>query len=227
MRLFGQSKLNKAIAGKLKEIFAKGITEGAKDTSLGIKRSGQQRVVSAGYPNMSPRMAKAWKSESYPEKGASFSPSITAAHVAPYSKIFETGSTRIGPKRSRFMWLPFPGSPAEKLYRKKGQSAEQAKFFESRLGLKGVAERLGVDRLRYVRRPGKPPLLVGSVRVVGKQGKMSKTTRSNRRAIGQDRPLFIGLTRVVVPGRWEMGKMIKSELNKSPSRIMANLKKVR
>lgn len=161
-------KLSLAVQGKLKDIIDQDLKNGAIATTRGIKTSGEKLkqelradVVSAGLGN---RLSKSWRLISYPLRGNSMSASAVVFTKAPQIiRAFSEGAV-IKSKQGKFLAIPTDEAPKKGIG---GKRIRPSNFPEHRFG-----------PLRYVKRRGKPDLLVvDSVRI-------TKTGRVGRRLKG-------------------------------------------
>jgi hypothetical protein len=182
------------------------------ETARNIQTKGRSDIASH-YKRMG-RMANAWKAVKSPKKntGDILDPLVHAYHKASYSEIFEAGqTTEITPQMRRWLWIPFPGSPAARLYKMQGNSAA------ARQGPAAIADRFGM-KLVLIVRPGRPPILAG-VYNVKKSGAFSKTKNQQ----GQLTPMFFARPKVDITGQWKVEQIAENEANDLENKIAARL----
>lgn len=177
-------RLSAALRGDLEKIMAeelrvaeRGVTEGIHGATKGLQDDLREQVIEAG---LGRRVANAWRSRTYPERGQSLSAAGEVFTRAPHIiRAFDEGA--LIKSRSGF-WLAIPteNAPAQSGFK----PVTPSNFPEHRFG-----------PLRFVyRRTGASLLVVDNVRI-GKSGRVSRQAKDPRTKSGRFRK---GLTTVVM-----------------------------
>lgn len=192
----------------LQKVVAHAATAAMDTTKTTVSAGGRQVIAGAGF---SKKWQNAWRVNRYPKSGDSLDPAIWAYHKIPYAAVFQDGARIAG---SPLLWLPLPTAP--KIGRKKMTAA----LYIATIG-----------PLHRINRPGKPPLLAGYVRGLGKSGKVTvgklKTGERRRKSKGTKGlvsvPMFVGLPLVKIRKRFDFAPMWRKALSSLQSEFSRNL----
>jgi hypothetical protein len=216
-----------------------GAVNGAfSESAANIQAKGRADIAKT-YGHMG-RMAQAWVAVKGPKnKGLSLEPYVHGYHKASYAGIFEAGqTTEIHPLMRRFLWIPVPNSPAAKLYRaagaggaklnaKTGAPGAGVGAGAGKLGPAAIAFKLGLPLVPIIR-PGKPPLLGVVNARISKGGRFLKSRgpsgKVNLKQSGFT-PLFFGVPRVEIVGRWKVRQIGIDEFKNIEQKIAVRLEK--
>lgn len=188
MRIF-LSNVRGEINAAVREIqrpMAEAATAALRDVANEAVSNGRRHLAGAGFGSKSQR---GFTSILFPKGGR---PSLRAAariyHKIGYFGVFERGATILGKPR---LWLPLDNVP-------KGLGGRQLRPRE-------YASRFGP--LRSVNRPGRNPLLVGSL-------------RGSKQAV----PLFVGVSTVKLRDRLDLYGIIDRAADRFPEHYFRNVK---
>jgi hypothetical protein len=183
----------------------KAFREGAKE----IQRQGQADLASV----VGPSNAKWFFARAKPRGGYSLRPSLRGYRRKQFLNIFERGGT-IEPLRKKYLWLPL-SHVVQRVSRKR----LTPRIYERMFG-----------KLQFVKRPGKPPLLLGDV-AAGRGGRRTtgkvtraRLTRGMAATRKQKVPIFVGLSSVTIHQRLhfdEIYERMRQELPELYKRMMA------
>jgi hypothetical protein len=183
----------------------KAFREGAKE----IQRQGQADLASV----VGPSNAKWFFARAKPRGGYSLRPSLRGYRRKQFLNIFERGGT-IEPLRKQYLWLPL-SHVVQRVSRKR----LTPRIYERMFG-----------KLQFVKRPGKPPLLLGDV-AAGRGGRRTtgkvtraRLTRGMAATRKQKVPIFVGLSSVTIHQRLhfdEIYERMRQELPELYKRMMA------
>lgn len=169
---------------------AKWAMEDAADLA---KRGGRARIGAAGF---SKKWQNGLRADAYPEGRASLNAAAHIYHKFHYALAFEEGATVRG---KPLLWIPLDTAPK--------------KVGRMRMTVKRYLEKIGP--LQYVSRPGKPPLLVTSVKVGKAASRRSELNRFTvpalkRGSTGKSAfktrsvPMFVGVKQVKIPQKFNI-----------------------
>lgn len=189
------------------------IATAAQDTIVEVgnfaKNESRNDIVAAG---LGPKFANALRLNIYPKVGPSINATAQIFHKIPYAGVFEEGAQIRG---KPLMWIPFNDVP-QKLGSKKAMTP---KNFEARVG-----------PLQFVRRAGKPPLLVAKMKVsrgktsdkitLAKLRAASSTTTEKVRSV----PIFVGVSSVNIRKRLNIVAIVKRARDMMPAIFASKIK---
>lgn len=161
----------------LQKPVAKALTAAMRDCAKLAQDGGRANVAAAGFGT---RFQNSVVGTAYPQRGDSLDPAAQLKSRVPYSKIFETSGDIAGPN---LLWIAITGSAAAA-----GKRYTPAEW------------EFNVGPLFMLKRPGKPPLLMGYVR--GRTRSIRAFGRGKNpggRGAVQAVPLFVGVPRVHIP----------------------------
>lgn len=183
------------------EAGTRAIEEAANEAKAGARAT----IASAGFGR---KWQNALRADVYPKGGQT---SVNAAahiyHKIPYSGVFEEGARISG---SPYLWLPLPHVPGK-------------------LGRFRMTPARYPEPLQFVRRAGKPPLLVariGMSRAAARRGGPARlsaaTIRRGAQAGGARRvvravPVFVGISTVRIRKRFNVGRAVRQAANRLPA----------
>ncbi len=179
------------------------------------------------------RNARGFFARAKPRVGYSLNASMRGYLRIGYLNIFERGST-VRPKSGKLFWVPLSDKKA----------AGQFATVPTKIGRKKLTPKLYtqlIGPLQYVKRPGKPPLLVG--RVTGKAtgkltvARLKSGARNARRAQANSAfggrasafrttsvPIFVGISAAKMPDRLNVDRVYREAAARIPeiyAQIMA------
>lgn len=153
------------VVKELQAPLATAATETVREAGEIALEDGRQSIASAGF---SARWRRGLRATMDPKSGVSLTPSVRISHRIPYAGIFEHG----GPIHGKpLLWVPLPAMKKLPLKRKSP----------------GAYVRAG-GKLHSVNRPGRAPLLVGSLSTDGKDKV----------------PLFVGVPTITIRKRFNV-----------------------
>lgn len=177
-------RLSAALRGDLEKLMAeelriaeRGVTDGIHAATKGLQNELRRQVIGAG---LGRRVANAWRSRTFPERGQSLSAAGEVFTRAPHIiRAFDEGA--LIRSQSGF-WLAIPTENAPK--QSGFKPVTPSNFPEHRFG-----------KLRFVFRRGQPSLLVVDNVRINKSGRVSRQAKSPLTKSGRFRK---GLTTVVM-----------------------------
>lgn len=189
---------------KIQRPIAKAAMGAMKDTQNFVKQTGRAKIAAAGF---SVKWQNALRVDIFPMRGTSLNPAVFVHHNIIYAGVFEEGAT-IGGKP--LLWLPLPGTPAR---------IGNGRFTPANY-------RRTIGQLVPVNRPGKPPLLLGFIQ--GGKRSVGKITARKLKA-GQVTkqqliPLFVGISRVNIRGRFGLAGVFQTARNNLGSAYFSHLR---
>ena len=176
------------------EPIARAATAAIVEAAGEIKADARAQIASAGF---SRKWQNALRVDQYPKGGET---SINAAahiwHRIHYAGVFEEGASILG---SPFLWLPLSHAP-------------------QKIGRFRMTPRRYPGPLQFVRRPGKPPLLVAQLGLsrakARNPGKVSLaaakkgTAGGGRNRVIRSIPMFVGISAVTIRKRFRITQII-------------------
>ncbi len=207
-----------------KGAWKKGLTEAEQKMARAATkafREGAKQIQTQGQAELGrvvgPGNAKWFFSRAKPRGGYSLRPSLRGYRRKAFLNVFERGAT-IQPRRKKYLWLPL-SHVVQRVSRKR----LTPRIYESMFG-----------KLQFVKRAGKPPLLLGEV-AAGRGGKRSPgkitTARLKRGAAArtggkavQRVPIFVGVSSVTLHQRLHFQQIydrMKEQLPELYQKMMA------
>ena len=187
------------------EPIAEAATRAIEEAAAEAKNGARANIASAGF---SGRWQNALRADVYPRGGET---SVNAAahiyHRIHYSAVFEEGARISG---SPYLWLALP-------------------HVASKIGRFRMTPARYPEKLHFIRRPGKPPLLaarIGMSRAAAKKGGPSRLTASamkkgekggGARRVVRSVPVFVGISTVKLRKRFNITRVIREAAERLPS----------
>jgi hypothetical protein len=203
-----------AFAGIFKGVegtIAKAAKAAVEQTAATVKTQARANIIGAG---LGPRLASALRVDAYPRRGiASIDAAAVVRSKADYMGIFETGGTIMG---NPLLWLPLASTP-KRIGRKKMTAGLYAKQ---------------IGPLYPIERPGKAPLLAGSIasnrRGQGKAGAgkvtLSALRRGNAGKSAHLVPLFVGVPAATIGRKTDIRGIAEAAAGRLPALVIAKLR---
>ena len=183
------------------EAATRAIGEAASEAKTGARAS----IAAAGFGR---KWQNALRADIYPRgRETSVNAAAHIFHRIPYAGVFEEGARIPG---SPWLWLALP-------------------HVADRIGRFRMTPARYPEKLQFIRRPGKPPLLaarIGMSRATAKKGGPSRLTASamkkgekggGAKRVVRSVPVFVGISTVKIRKRFDIARVIRAAADRLPA----------
>ncbi|WP_109464403.1 DUF6441 family protein [Albibacillus kandeliae] len=179
-----------------------------------LKTAWRKDITAAG---LGKKLAYTVRGATYPARGGSFDAAASIWSKAPAIIAAHEEGTLIVSSSGRWLAIPLPS--AGKVRSGRGGKRPSPKEWEQKTGV----------RLRFVARPGKPPLLVADDARLDKRGRAGRKGGRRRKSDGilsgaQTVPIFVLMPQVKLKKRTSLTKLAERVAETIPGRIAARWK---